>query len=90
VISERDARQLSAAHRQFERARGRVWLARVRVGLEYRRAMRAIDDEVARVRSERDRLVREAVEGGSSYREVARSIGLSHSRVQQIVNAGRP
>ena len=87
MISERDARRLRSAHREFERTRGRVWLERVRVGLEHRRAMRAIDEDVARVRSERDRVVRQAVETGASYREVARSIGLSHSRIQQIVNS---
>lgn len=87
VINDARARRLSEAHAEFERARGRVWLERVRVGLEYRRAMRRIDDEVARVRLERDRLVRDAVACGASYREVARVLGLSHSRVQQIVNA---
>jgi len=84
---EATASELREAHREFERARGRVWLERVRVGLEYRRAMREIDERVARVRLERDRRVREAVAGGASYREVARALGLSHSRVQQIVNA---
>ena len=59
----------------------------MRVGLDYRRAMRQIDEDVTRVRLERDRLVREAVSAGASYREVARELGLSHSRIQQIVNA---
>jgi hypothetical protein len=71
----------------FERARSRAWLDRVRVGLEYRRALREVEDGVARARAERDRRVREAVEAGASYRRVARELGLSHSRVQQIVNA---
>lgn len=57
------------------------------MGLEYRRAMRKIEDEVARVRLERDGLVRSAVTGGASYREVARTPGLFHSRIQQIVNS---
>ena len=80
---------LRAAHREFERARDRLWLDRIRVGLEYRRAMRQVEERVIRVRQERDRRVREAVEAGGSYREVARALGLSHSRVQQIVNQGR-
>ncbi|MGA8218417.1 MAG: hypothetical protein WB771_07610, partial [Solirubrobacterales bacterium] len=67
--------------------RGRVWVERVRVGLEYRRAMRRIDEDVAGVRLERDRLIREAVAAGGSYREVAGALGLSHSRIQQIVNS---
>ena len=87
MISDRDAERLSRAHREFGRARDRSWLERVRVGLEHRRAMRAIDENVARVRLERDRLIREVVGGGASYREVARSLGLSHSRIQQIVNS---
>ena len=87
MLAEREARGLRASPAEFERARDRVWVERVRVGLEYRRAMRAIDEDVARVRLERDRLVREAVAAGASYREVARVLGLSHSRIQQIVNA---
>jgi hypothetical protein len=87
MIKTADASALREAHREFERARARVWLQRVRVGLEHRRAMREIDEGVARVRLERDRRVREAVAGGASYREVASALGLSHSRVQQIVNA---
>ena len=85
MISEENARRLREAHSEFERARSRVWIERVRVGLEYRRAMRRIDDDVARFRLERDRLVRDSVAGGASYREVARALGLSHSRIQQIV-----
>jgi hypothetical protein len=88
VIADADAERLRKAHSEFERARGRVWIERVRVGLEYRRAMRKIDEDVARVRLERDRLVRSAVKRGASYRQVAAALGLSHSRVQQIVNAG--
>lgn len=80
---------LRSAHRDFERARERVWLERIRVGLEYRRAMREVDESVARAKRERDERVREAVATGGSYREVARALGLSHSRVQQIVNEGR-
>jgi hypothetical protein len=88
MLSNAAATGLLEAHREFERARGRVWLERVRVGLESRKAMREIEEGVARVRLERDRRVREAVAAGASYREVARALGLSHSRVQQIVNAG--
>jgi FixJ family two-component response regulator len=87
MLEDATASDLREAHREFERARDRVWLERVRVGLEYRRAMREIDERVARVRVERDRRVRDAVGAGASYREVARALGLSHSRVQQIVNA---
>ena len=87
MTEKTDATALRAAHREFERARSRIWLDRVRVGLEYRRAMREIDEGVARIRLERDRRVRQAVSGGASYREVARTLGLSHSRIQQIVNA---
>jgi DNA-binding NarL/FixJ family response regulator len=81
--------ELREAQEDFERARRRVWIERIRVGLEYRRAMREVDEVVARRRSERDRRVREAVAGGASYRQVARALGLSHSRIQQIVNEGR-
>ena len=87
MISEKDTARLRRAHTEFERARGRVWIERVRVGLEYRRAMRRIDDDVARVRLERDRLVRDTVAAGASYREVARALGLSHSRIQQVVKS---
>lgn len=83
------AAELREAHRGFERARERVWLERVRVGIEYRRAMREVDESVARMRADRDDRVRRAVAAGASYREVARALGLSHSRIQQIVNAGR-
>jgi crotonobetainyl-CoA:carnitine CoA-transferase CaiB-like acyl-CoA transferase len=80
-----EAERLRKAHADFEHARSRVWVEKVRVGLEYRRAMRQVDEEVARVRLVRDRLIRQAVKAGSSYREVARELGLSHSRIQQIV-----
>ena len=86
MIADTEAKRLREAHLEFERVRGRVWIDRVRVGLDYRRAMRAIDESVAKVRLERDQLVRDAVSAGASYREVARALGLSHSRVQQIVN----
>jgi len=87
VITEGDAEELRNAHTEFERHRARVWVERVRVGLEYRRAMRRIDEDTARVRIQRDDLVRKAVQAGASYREVARVLGLSHSRIQQIVNS---
>ena len=80
MIAEGRPTRLRKAHADFERARGRVWIERVRVGLEYRRAMREIDEDVARVRLERDRLIRDVVAAGRSYREVARTLGLSHSR----------
>ena len=87
MIAEAEAKRLRKAHAEFERARGRVWVERVRVGLEYRRAMRKVDEEVVRVRLDRDRLIRDAVAAGGSYREVARTLGLSHSRIQQIVKS---
>jgi hypothetical protein len=87
VIHELEAERLRKAHSNFEQARNRVWIEKVRVGLEYRRAMRQVDEEVTRVRLVRDRLIRQAVKAGSSYREVARELGLSHSRIQQIVNS---
>jgi len=87
VIAEVEADRLRKAHAAFERARGRVWVERIRVGLEHRRALRRIDEEVARVRLERDGLIRDAVAAGGSYREVAGALGLSHSRIQQIVNS---
>jgi hypothetical protein len=89
VIDESTTAELRSAHNDFERTRDRVWLERVRVGLEYRRAMRDVDESVARARAERDQRIRKAVEAGGSYREVARALGLSHSRIQQIVNAER-
>lgn len=88
MLADADAERLKMAHTEFERARRRVWLERVRVGLEHRRAMRKIDEDIARVRLERDRLVRAAVKKGASYRQVASALGLSHSRIQQIVKAG--
>ena len=86
VVASKRSEEMRRAHREFERARRRRWLERVRVGLEYRRAMRRIEEDVARVRLERDRLIRDAVAAGASYREVAGELGLSHSRIQQIVN----
>ena len=88
MLSEHSAEAIREAHDGFERARGRVWLERIRVGLEYRRGLREIEEDVARVRRERDARIREAVAGGASYREVGKALGLSHSRIQQIVNAG--
>jgi hypothetical protein len=87
MIEEAEAKRLRKAHSEFERARSRVWVERVRVGLEYRRAMRRIEEDVVRVRLDRDRMIRDAAAGGASYRELARALGLSHSRIQQIVNS---
>jgi DNA invertase Pin-like site-specific DNA recombinase len=89
MIAPEASAALREAHEEFQRVRGRVWVERVRAGLEYRRAMRTIDEGVAGARLRRDDLVRDAVADGASYREVARALGLSHSRVQQIVNASR-
>jgi len=87
MIAEAEVDRLRKAHAELERARGRMWVERVRVGLEHRRAMRRIDEDVARVRLDRDRLIREAAAAGASYRELGRALGLSHSRIQQIVNS---
>ena len=89
MLDLHDAVHLRETHRDFERCQDRAWLERVRAGLEYRRAMRQVEERIAGVRLERDRRVREAVAGGASYREVAKAIGLSHSRIQQIVNETR-
>lgn len=86
MLSQAAAAEISEAHRRFERARSGVWLRRIRAGLEYRRAMREISESVSRDRMERDRLIREAAGQGASYRELARAVGLSHGRIQQIVN----
>jgi hypothetical protein len=87
MLTDETAEEIREAHEGFERARGRVWLERIRVGLEYRRGLREIEEGVARVRQDRDCKVREAVAGGASYRELGKALGLSHSRIQQIVNA---
>jgi hypothetical protein len=83
------AESLADAQRAFESARERVWIDRIGAGLAYRRALREIEERVEAVRDTRDRAVTDAVEGGGSYREVARAAGLSHSRVQQIVGGAR-
>jgi len=86
MLSSEAAAAVREGQDGFERARGRVWIERVRVGLEYRRGMRRIDEDVAAARLERDTRIREAAAGGASYRELATALGLSHSRIQQIVN----
>lgn len=83
-----DAAEIRSAHERFERARSRVWLERIRAGLEYRRSLREIEEGVAGVRRDRDERIRRAAAAGASYRELGRALGLSHSRIQQIVNAG--
>jgi hypothetical protein len=87
MLTDETAEAIREAHDGFEKARGRVWLERIRVGLEYRRGLREIEEGIARVRRERDARIREAVGAGASYREVGKALGLSHSRIQQIVNA---
>jgi hypothetical protein len=90
MLPDGSAEAIREAHDGFERARKRAWLERIRVGLEYRRSLRAVEDGVAAARRERDELVRNAVADGASYREMGRALGLSHSRIQQIVNEGKP
>ena len=88
MLTAEEGDRLRDRHREFERRRSQVWLEHVRAGLAYRRAMRAIDEKVAAARLDRDAEVRRSVRDGASYREVARALGLSHSRIQQIVNEG--
>ena len=89
VIAKSKAKALAGAQRDYEGARDRMWVDRIGAGLAYRRALREIDERVHEARSRRDRAVVEAVEAGGSYREVAGALGLSHSRVQQIVGKVR-
>ena len=76
-------------HSAYEEARDHVWVERIGAGLRYRREMREIGDRVGARRAERDDAIRLAVSAGASYRQVARALGLSHSRIQQIVNESR-
>jgi len=46
MLTEASAEAIREAHEGFERARGRVWLERIRVGLEYRRGLREIEEGV--------------------------------------------
>jgi hypothetical protein len=87
MIAEMEMERLRKSHADFQRARSRAWVERVRVGIDHRRAMRQIDEGVTQARMVRDRLIRQSVAAGASYREVARALGLSHSRIQQIVNS---
>jgi DNA invertase Pin-like site-specific DNA recombinase len=89
MIAPSRSELLAKAQRAYAEGRDRVWIDRVGAGLAYRRALREIDEEVRAAREKRDAAVCEAVEAGGSYREVARALGLSHGRVQQIVNAHR-
>jgi DNA-directed RNA polymerase specialized sigma24 family protein len=89
TVVEHDAKRLGQLQRGFEEARERIWLDRIGAGLAYRRALREIEDKVAKARRARDEAVLDAVAAGGSYREVAKALGLSHSRIQQIVGAAR-
>ena len=88
-VADDHATRLLRLQRQFEKTRDGVWVDRIGAGLAYRRSLREIDEKVDGARRARDAAVVEAVEAGGSYREVAAALGLSHSRVQQIVNAAR-
>jgi hypothetical protein len=90
MLTDEAAATVREAQDGFEAARSRIWIERVRVGLEYRRGMRKIEEDVAAARLERDTRIREAAAGGASYRELGAALGLSHSRIQQIVKAGKP
>jgi DNA invertase Pin-like site-specific DNA recombinase len=89
MIAPARSEMLAEAQRAYADGRDRVWIDRVGAGIAYRRALREIDDGVRVAREKRDAAVVAAVEAGGSYREVARALGLSHGRVQQIVNAHR-
>ncbi len=89
MIAPERAERLDQLQRGFEKTRERVWIERVGAGLAYRRALREIDEAVRDARIRRDGAVLDAVGAGGSYREVARALGLSHSRVQQIVGEAR-
>ena len=87
---ERDlAVGLRDKHSAYKEARDHIWVERIGAGLRDRREMREIDDRVGTLRAERDDAIRRAVSAGASYRQVAGALGLSHSRIQQIVNEGR-
>jgi DNA invertase Pin-like site-specific DNA recombinase len=88
-VPEDHAERLHSLQRQFEQTRDGVWVDRIGAGLAYRNSLRKIDEKVEESRRERDAAVVAAVEAGGSYREVAKALGLSHSRVQQIIGAAR-
>ena len=75
MIAEMEAERLRKAHADFERARRRVWVERVQVGLEYRRAMRQIDEEVARIRMVRDRHIRPLAQPDPADRQLRVEVG---------------
>lgn len=53
------------------------------------RKLRTAGQKVTEWTTERDRLVKEAVAAGGSYREVAAACGLSHTAIKFIAH-GRP
>ena len=89
MIADRESERLDELQQAYVGTRDRVWVDRIGAGLAYRRALREIEEHVRAAREERDRAVVAAVDAGGSYREVARALGLSHSRVQQIVGEAR-
>ena len=56
---------------------------------EQARSLRTAGQKVSEWTRERDRLIREAVEGGAPLREVSELVGLSHTAVRFIAK-GRP
>lgn len=64
-------------------------LPRVTIEPDLARKLRTAGQKVAEWTAERDRLAREAVAAGGSYREVGEAIGLSHTAVKFIAK-GRP
>lgn len=89
MISEAEKKRLRRVQGDYEGTRERVWVDRIGAGLAYRRSLREIEERVQTAREDRDQMVLDAVEAGGSYREVAAAVGISHSRVQQIVGAKR-
>ena len=54
------------------------------------RKVRKCADKMDEVREARDEAIREAWLAGETYRDIAEAARLSHQRVAQIVQAGRP
>lgn len=55
---------------------------------DHRRALKRAADKYANARANRDEAIRAASAGGLSYRAIGEIVGLSYSRVMQIVRSG--